>query len=93
MKRKKAAATAANPGAAVATAIESASREPDYHWGGQPVFKCHVKQGCQFERLNNLEAVLDHERLHEEGRPPERESRILGKDGKPLKVEGDHENE
>lgn len=69
--------------------LAGGDRQPDYTWGGRPVFKCHAHEGCQFERLENLPAVLEHELLHEETRQPPRESSILGKDGKPLKVEGD----
>lgn len=82
--------------APAAAGLAGAEREPDYTWGvdpKRPVFKCHAREGCTFERLENLPAVLEHELLHEETRQPPRESSILGQDGKPLKVEGDHENE
>ena len=63
-------------------------RKPDYHWGGKPVYRCSRKPGCTYERVENLDAVLRHEENHQ---PPVQESRILGTDGKPLKVQGDRE--
>lgn len=75
--------------------LAGGDRQPDYTWGKppnqRPVYRCHVRKDCTFERLDNLPAVLEHELLHEETRtpPPPRESAILGTDGKPIKVEGD----
>lgn len=68
-------------------AIET--REPDFLWQGtRPVFRCRFC-GDHFERVENLEAVLKHEReAHgEKNVAAIRTSRILGEDGNPLQVE------
>lgn len=86
-EKKAVAAEAPSPPPVTEPALAK-GRKPDYQWLGKPVYRCHRKEGCQYERVENLEAVLRHEEGHQ---PPVQESRILGADGKPLKVEGDHE--
>ena len=55
-------------------------REPDFLWGGKPVYRCRL---CPYERMENLAAVLEHEAGHQR---TVRESKILGSDGEPLSV-------
>jgi hypothetical protein len=59
-------------------------REPDFLWAGRPVFECHRGCGERYQRIENLEAVLEHER----DRHPtvERESPILDAGGLPVIV-------
>jgi hypothetical protein len=57
----------------------SEPREPDFHWGGRPVFVC---PHCPYERVENLDAVLRHEA--EAHRPVIRESQLVGPGGEPL---------
>lgn len=58
-------------------------RAPDFYWSGKPVFRCRE---CPYERVENLEAILEHEQGHQ---APARTSAILGSDGAPLQVTGD----
>jgi hypothetical protein len=74
--------------AAAPPAATAGDREPDYTWSGRPVFKCRALQGCQYQRVENLASVLEHERVHAPAPAPERESLIVGTNGRPLKVEG-----
>ena len=60
--------------------------QPAFMWAGRPVYRC---RHCQYERVENAAAVLQHEQGHQ---PPARPSEILGPDGQPLQVTGD-ENE
>ena len=60
------------------------TREPDYLWSGQPVYRCSVC-GDRYERVDDLESVLEHEA---EAHPTfVRPSPILGTDGRALLVE------
>jgi hypothetical protein len=61
-------------------------RTPDFTWGGRPVYRCQ-ECGDRFERVDDLEAVLEHEAgAHAPVAPIPRVSRILGSDGEPLLV-------
>ena len=63
-------------------------REPDFVWGGRPVYRC---RHCRYERVDNLEAVLEHERAHESETRP---SAIVGPSGEALLIEkGENEDE
>lgn len=63
-----------------------AERAPDFLWYGRPVFRCRFC-GRRYERVENLEAVLEHERdAHAQETRELRESHILGTDGNPLLV-------
>ncbi len=58
-------------------------RAPDARWHGLPVYRCQV---CgRYERVNNLEAVLEHERSHNPT-PRARTSPILGPAGESITV-------
>ena len=71
---------------ATVPAMAQLAREPDFLWGGRPVFRCRVC-GSGYERVENLAAVLEHERAaHPEPAPVVRQSPILGPDGEPLVV-------
>jgi hypothetical protein len=56
------------------------ARAPDFFWNGQPVFRC---RWCQYERVDNLSSVEQHEAGH---MPAERESLIVGPQGEALRV-------
>jgi hypothetical protein len=62
------------------------AREPDFHWGGRPVYRCQLGCGDRFERVENLEAVLRHEEEAHASSRSVRMSSILGADGQPLQV-------
>ena len=51
---------------------------PAFMWAGRPVYRC---RHCQYERIENAAAVLQHEQGHQ---PPTRTSAIVGPDGQPL---------
>jgi hypothetical protein len=62
------------------------TRAPDFTWNGRDVYRCR-ECGDRFERVDNLEAVLEHEaEAHAPAPPASRTSRILGSDGDPLQV-------
>jgi hypothetical protein len=61
--------------------IPVATRAPDAMWNGLPVYRC---SRCQYERVDNADAVTEHEAGHG---PYARPSSILGADGKPFEVE------
>jgi hypothetical protein len=48
-----------------------------------PVYRC---DRCRYERVNNPQAVTDHERVAHGPVVTSRESVILGPDGKPVTV-------
>lgn len=74
-------------GAGLAELIAEAMREPDFLWGGRPVYRCRTC-GDRFERLEDLPAVLQHEaEAHAAPAPIVRESPILGPGGETLMVE------
>lgn len=58
MKKKRVAKKKPTPPASGET------RSPDFHWKGRPVFRC-TREGCRYERVENLEAVLRHEQDHQ----------------------------
>ena len=61
-------------------------RAPTFYWGGRPVYRC--TKGCNYERMENLQAVLDHEvQAHPAPVPVVRESQILGPQGQTILVE------
>ena len=69
--------------AEVAAPTEPAPRGPSFMWSGQPVYQCRLC-GDQYERVNNLPAVLEHERSQHPTNA--RQSHVLGPDGRPLIV-------
>jgi hypothetical protein len=60
------------------------ARQPDFVWGGRPVYRCHQGCGDRFERIDDLAAVEDHERTFHPTNTSARPSLILGADGRPL---------
>lgn len=63
-------------------------RKPDFRWNGLPVYRC---RHCRYERVDDLEAVLEHEKAHE---PEMQTSAILGPNGEALLIEkGEKEDE
>lgn len=61
-------------------------RLPDFQWSGRPVFRCSLGCGDRFERVDDVAAVLEHEAtMHPTN--INRESLILGPDGRPAQVE------
>jgi hypothetical protein len=56
-------------------------RKPDAMWNGLPVYRC---SRCPYERVDNADAVTEHEAGHG---PYVRPSSILGADGQPFEVE------
>lgn len=63
-------------------------RAPDFHWNGQPVYRCQTC-GDHYERVANLAAVLNHEaQFHG---PTVRASLILGSGGETLMVAEEEE--
>jgi hypothetical protein len=58
-------------------------RQPDFLWSGLPVFRCRLC-GDQYERVNDLASVEDHERTQHPTNA--RVSQVLGPGGKPLIV-------
>lgn len=85
------------PTAAAETAVEAPAaaeaqaspppgeRQPDFIWGGQPVFQCRFC-GERYQRINDLAAVLNHEKTDHPTNS--RVSEVLGPDGRPLIVAG-----
>lgn len=64
---------------------EAVGREPDFLWAGRPVYRC--RKGCNYERVEGLEAVLRHEvEAHATPAPVERQSSILGPNGETVVV-------
>lgn len=80
-KRKTTKVVAEEPTPTKDPAISSLVRGPDFFWAGKPVYRC--KKGCEdrYERVDNLDAVLEHERTFHEVKV---ESGLLGADGRPL---------
>lgn len=60
-----------------------AERGPDFIWAGQPVYRCRLCRD-QYERVDNLAAVLDHEVTQHPTNA--RVSHVLGPGGQPLIV-------
>ena len=61
-------------------------RAAAFMWKGRPVYRCRWCKS-RFERVDNLPAVLEHEKtMHAPEPPAERPSRILGLDGQPLLI-------
>lgn len=78
------------PGAAPAPPADAApkERQPDFIWGGQPVFECHLGCGDRFQRIGDLAAVVDHEKTAHPTNLRVSEQ-LLGEDGRPLIVRTD----
>lgn len=74
-RARKATAPPAEPG--------PEQRKPDFFWSGLPVFRCRLCRD-QYERVNNLAAVLDHEATQHPTNA--RVSSVLGPGGQPLIV-------
>lgn len=71
------------PAAVPLAAPLTGERQPDFLWGGRPVFRCRQ---CLYERVENLDAVLEHEAGHQ---PASRPSVIVGPGGEALQVADD----
>jgi hypothetical protein len=81
------AAAPVQPGAIAQTAAPAAlERQPDFIWGGQPVYECRFCRD-RYQRIGDLASVVDHERTQHPTNL--RVSEVLGPDGRPLIVRAD----
>lgn len=67
--------------------VPAPERQPDFMWGGQPVYQCRLGCGDRYQRIADLPAVEAHERA--EHPTNLRATGLLDANGKPVIVRVD----